>query len=430
MQFYSTRDKSLRADQRRAIMDGLAPDGGLYMPVEIPVLPDSFFKALPGMTLPEIGATVLGTFFGDGLSKAQIETMAADALNFPIPLVGIRERMATLELFHGPTMAFKDVGARCMARLLGTCVQQEDDHTYVLVATSGDTGSAVANGFHGVDGIRVIILYPSGKVSPVQEKQLTTLGGNVYALEVDGVFDDCQRMVKQVFSDPEMRKEFRLTSANSINVARFIPQSIYYFHGVGQMQGAEATVTIPSGNFGNLCAGLFAQRMGLNIRRFVAATNVNDVVPAYLQSGKYEPRASVATISNAMDVGAPSNFERILDLFDHDHARIAEVIHGYSFTDDETRSAIAKVFQEFNYLLDPHGAVGYLAMKKELADNGGMGFFLETAHPSKFPEVVEQATGLKVEIPERMQELMSREKKATRVPADEQALKDFMRALD
>ncbi|MCB0397033.1 MAG: threonine synthase [Flavobacteriales bacterium] len=431
MKFYSTRNRQHVVSQEQAIMEGLAGDGGLYMPESIPVLPSSFFENLKNVSLQEKGYEVIRAFFGDGLSDDEVQNIASEALDFDIPLVDVDDGIRTLELFHGPTLAFKDIGARFMARLLGHYVKGADQHTYVLVATSGDTGSAVANGFYGVDGIRVIILYPSGKVSPAQEKQLTTLGGNIHALEVDGVFDDCQRMVKEAFNDPFMRKSFRMTSANSINVARFIPQSIYYFHGVGQLPPSDdpTYVCVPSGNYGNLCAGLLARRMGLKIDKFIAATNANDVVPEYLETSVYTPRPSVKTISNAMDVGAPSNFERILELFNNDIEKIREVITGDRYSDEMTRKAIGEVFHKTGYRLDPHGAVGYLALKKSLSANRAQGFFLETAHPSKFPEVVEEVTGEKVPMPERLSKILEGKKQATSVPATLEALKDFMNNL-
>ena len=402
-------------------MKGLAPDRGLYMPETIGQLPTSFYKEIPGMNLTTIAQTVARKFFGEDIPQDELDTIVADTLSFAIPLRKVEENIWVLELFHGPTFAFKDVGARFMARMLSHFVKKEQEEVKVLVATSGDTGSAVANGFLGVEGIHVFVLYPSGKVSDIQEAQFTTLGKNITALEVDGTFDDCQALVKNAFMDEELNSQLRLTSANSINVARFLPQSFYYFHAWAQLMrhnpAAKAVISVPSGNLGNLTAGLFAKRMGLPVERFIAANNRNDVFREYLLTGNYSPRSSVQTIANAMDVGAPSNFDRILDLYGHDHRTITGDITAYRYSDEEICNTIRVTQQQTGYLLDPHGACGYLALKEGLQP-GESGIFLATAHPAKFKETVEECTGKPVTIPEDLAAFMQNKKESIELPND------------
>jgi len=400
---------------------GLAPDRGLYMPETIGQLPTSFYKEISGMNLTTIAQTVARKFFGEDIPQDELDTIVADTLSFGIPLRKVEENIWVLELFHGPTFAFKDVGARFMARMLSHFVKKEQEEVKVLVATSGDTGSAVANGFLGVEGIHVFVLYPSGKVSDIQEAQFTTLGKNITALEVDGTFDDCQALVKNAFMDEELNSQLRLTSANSINVARFLPQSFYYFHAWAQLirhnPAAKAVISVPSGNLGNLTAGLFAKRMGLPVERFIAANNRNDVFREYLLTGNYSPRSSVQTIANAMDVGAPSNFDRILDLYGHDHRTITGDITAYRYSDEEICNTIRVTQQQTGYLLDPHGACGYLALKEGLQP-GESGIFLATAHPAKFKETVEECTGKPVTIPEDLAAFMQNKKESIELPND------------
>jgi len=396
-------------------MNGLAPDRGLYMPAAIPILTRLQLEKIPGMNLTAIALTCSELLFGEDIPKAELAPIVEEAVNFDTPLVKVDEDLYALELFHGPTLAFKDVGARFLARLLGYYTRDLDRVVHVLVATSGDTGSAVANGFLNVPGIKVHVLYPSGGVTPLQEKQFTTLGGNISAVEVKGTFDDCQRLVKEAFLDEELPLQMTLTSANSINLARFLPQAFYYFRGWGQLvkegehggspaeRGREIIFSIPSGNYGNMTAGLVAREMGLPVHTFLSANNINDVVPTYLLTGKFNPRPSVATIANAMDVGDPSNFERILDLYNHDHGRVSEIMEGYSYTDSQIRTIIGKVFRASGYLCDPHGATGYQAAREYLDEHPDhTGIFLETAHPAKFVENVEAVTGQPVEMPERL----------------------------
>ena len=402
MKFYSTNNRNLVAGLREAVLQGLAPDNGLYMPEYIPRLPDDFFSSIGHRSMQEIAFTVSQSFVGEDVNDETLSGIVARAIQFDAPLVPIGDMIHALELFHGPTMAFKDFGARFMAGLLGHFAQDLNREITILVATSGDTGSAVANGFLNVPGTRVIVLYPKGKVSDIQERQFTTLGSNITALEVDGTFDDCQRMVKEAFLDSTLRSKLFLTSANSINIARLIPQSFYYFHAYAQLNSPDLPVVfaVPSGNFGNLTGGLIAKRMGLPVAKFVACTNVNDIVPEYLTSGAFNPRPSLHTISNAMDVGNPSNFARLLDMYDKDHARMAADITGMAFTDEETRAAMRAVYEERGYVLDPHGAVGYLGLKEYARQHGILaGVFLETAHPGKFREVVEATLNITLPLP-------------------------------
>lgn len=430
MKFYSTNNKNLTVDLRRAVTEGLAPDNGLYMPVTIPRLPDEFFRDIAGKSFREIGFEVSRNLLQGDLPDSELKKIVDHTIQFDAPLVEVEENIYALELFHGPTLAFKDFGARFMSQLLGYFARQQDREIIILVATSGDTGSAVANGFLGVPGTRVVVLYPSGKVSEIQEKQFTTLQQNVTALEVTGTFDDCQRLVKEAFLDAELRNRFFLTSANSINIARLIPQSFYYFYAFTQLKKNNFPVvfSVPSGNFGNITGGLFAKRMGLPIDRFIASTNINDIVPEYLSTGAFKPRASSSTMSNAMDVGNPSNFYRMLELFDGNFETLSRDIKGYSFTDKETSDAMRNVYANSNYVLDPHGAVGYLGLKKYLRDSNAQatGIFLETAHPSKFKEVVDDTLGRPIDIHPKLLEFMKRKKETIKATADFAEFKGFL----
>ena len=432
MRYYSTNGKAPLASLREAVVNGLAPDRGLYMPERIKPMPKAFFRDLPKLDLPETAFAVATNFFGEDVDPEALERIVYGALNFRIPVVEVSSRICSLELFHGPTLAFKDVGARFMARLLAYFNQDESREVNVLVATSGDTGSAVANGFLGVEGVRVFVLYPKGRVSPIQECQFTTLGQNITALEIDGSFDDCQALVKSAFMDPDLTDRMKLTSANSINVARFLPQSFYYFHGVGQMQqkgrGEDLVICVPSGNFGNLCSALFAVRMGLPVKRMIAANNRNDVFFKYLQTGQYIPRPSIATLANAMDVGDPSNFARILDLYDGDWNAIRAFLSGQSVDDDTILSTIRDCRWQTGYILDPHGACAYRALADGLRD-GENGLFCETAHPAKFKDTVEEATDQPVGIPGRLAAFMRGEKKSVPLPADFQAFKAYLSSI-
>ncbi len=427
MKYKSTNNKSEEVSFKDAVVKGLADDGGLFFPMEIPKLPESFFKRLPEMPISEIAYAFLKPYIGGELSDNELNTLLFDALDFDIPLVEVKQGVYSLELFHGPTLAFKDVGARVMARFLSKFADKNNKVT-VLVATSGDTGSAVANGFLNVEGIEVVVLYPKGMVSNIQEKQFTTLGKNITALEVKGTFDDCQRMVKEAFTDEDLTEKLQLSSANSINVARFLPQTIYYFYAYAQLKDKSKPVvfSVPSGNYGNLTAGLIAKQSGLPIQKFIASANINDVVPKYLKTGNYLARPSVSTISNAMDVGNPSNFVRILELYNHSWEKIKNDIRGYSFTDDETRRCISAVFNENNYLLDPHGAVAYLGLSEFMKTKDVNGIFLETAHPVKFNKTVEQQISVKVAIPERLQKSLSKEKQSIEIGNSLQDLKQVL----
>ncbi len=427
MNYYSTNKTAPLASFQEAVVKGLAPDKGLYMPETIQQLSPDFFGMIADLGLTDIAKTVAEAFFGGDIPKEQLDAIVTDTLNFDIPLKKIEEGIYVLELFHGPTFAFKDVGARFMARMLSYFVkEQQQEDVKVLVATSGDTGSAVANGFLGVEGIQVFVLYPAGKVSHIQEAQFTTLGQNIVALEIEGTFDDCQALVKASFMDEELNRQLNLTSANSINVARFLPQSFYYFHAYAQLMqqlSAEKVVfSVPSGNLGNLTAGLFAKHMGLPVHRFIAANNRNDVFWEYLHTGKYSPRPSVQTIANAMDVGAPSNFVRILDLYNHDHQAVSRDISSKRYNDEEIRTAIQNVWLTSDYLLDPHGACAYLALKEGLQP-GETGIFLATAHPAKFRETVEACIGSTISLPDRLAAFMQREKESYPLPNDFNLLK-------
>jgi threonine synthase len=433
MQYYSTSNASIKADFRQATIEGQAPDKGLYFPSLIPVLPKQFFNDIDNLPKEEIALKVIQPYVADSIPAAELQRIVEETIAFDFPLVPITESISTLELFHGPTLAFKDVGARFMSRCLGYFVKDEKKKVTVLVATSGDTGGAVANGFYNVDGVNVVILYPSGKVSATQEVQLTTLGSNITALEIDGSFDDCQQMVKHAFTDTDLRRRVFLTSANSINVARWLPQQFYYFFAYKQWKEKNnpPVISVPSGNFGNVCAGLLAYQSGLPISHFVAACNANDTVPQYLKSGVYEAKTSVATISNAMDVGNPSNFVRIMELFEQNLGSVKNILSSYSISDQETRNTIAKVFKDKDYVLDPHGAVAFLALQRYLETHPGQkGFFLETAHPSKFYDVIEPVIGQQVEIPEAIKVLMNKQKKTIKMRAnDDDALKSLLFTL-
>ena len=414
MKYFSTNKSVPEVSLMEAVTKGLAADNGLFMPIRIDEFEPKFFERIHRLSFQEISFEVAKKFFGEDVPEEILKEIVDHTINFDCPVVRVNDSIYSLELFHGPTLAFKDVGGRFMARLLGYFLKGFKKEVNVLVATSGDTGSAVANGFFQVPGIKVYVLYPKGLVSEIQEKQFTTLGNNITALEVDGTFDDCQRLVKSAFVDKELNKAMVLTSANSINVARFLPQAFYYFNAYARLQKAGITddlvFSVPSGNFGNLTAGLFAKLMGLPVKRFIAANNSNDIVYNYLQTGKYEPRESVATIANAMDVGAPSNFARILELYSHSHKSIAGDVVGYRFSDEEIRETMKQVYVEDNYMLDPHGAVGYRALKADLK-LGEVGVFLETAHPAKFTETVESVLGKgTVTLPEKLAAFMKGEK--------------------
>ena len=416
MKYYSTNYQAPDATLEEAVVRGLASDKGLYMPQIIKTLPQEFYDNIDTLSFQEIAYRVADAFFGEDVPADVLKSIVYDTLNFDVPLVPVTSTIYSLELFHGPTLAFKDVGARFMARLLGYFIRREGKkQVNVLVATSGDTGSAVANGFLGVEGIHVYVLYPKGKVSEIQEKQFTTLGCNITALEVDGTFDDCQALVKSAFMDGELNEHLLLTSANSINVARFLPQAFYYFYAYAQLKRAgkaeNVVVCVPSGNFGNITAGLFGKRMGLPVSRFIAANNRNDIFFQYLQTGVYTPRPSVATIANAMDVGNPSNFARVLDLYEESHAAICADISGATYTDEQIADTVRNVWKEYRYLLDPHGACGYRALQEGL-HQGEVGVFLETAHPAKFKDTVESIIGENIDIPEKLQTFMRGEKQS------------------
>lgn len=413
MKFYSLNDSHIKATFKEAVIAGIAPDKGLYFPESITPLPTDFFEHIDELSHHEIAFRAIHQFVSDDIPDTVLKEIIANTLDFDFPVVDIEENVGTLELFHGPTMAFKDVGARFMANCLGYFSQGETTEVTVLVATSGDTGGAVANGFLGVDGVNVVILYPSGKVSDIQKKQLTTLGQNIVAMEVDGTFDDCQRMVKTAFLDAGITDHKKLTSANSINVARWLPQLFYFLFAYKQAKskGKEIVFSVPSGNFGNICAGMVAQKLGMPVKHFVASTNVNNVVPKFMQKGIYEPMPSIATISNAMDVGDPSNFVRIRHLYQDDLATLQESLSSYSFTDQETKTAMKEVYAQTGYVMDPHGAVGYLGLKEfQKTHPNTFGIFLETAHPVKFLDVVEETLGLSLEIPAQIQKVMDKEK--------------------
>ena len=435
MKYYSTNGKAPMADLQKAVVKGLAEDRGLYMPERIDKLPKAFFENIQDMSFQDIAYNVASNFFGEDVNEDALQDIVFDTLSFDCPVVKVKDNIYTLELFHGPTLAFKDVGARFMARLLGYFLRRGGSEraanrtVNVLVATSGDTGSAVANGFLGVEGIHVYVLYPKGKVSPIQECQFTTLGKNITAIEVDGVFDDCQALVKSAFMDEELNKHMKLTSANSINVARFLPQAFYYFNAYARMKflglSDELVMCVPSGNFGNICSALFGHEMGLPIKRFIAANNANDVFYKYLQIGKYVPKASVQTLANAMDVGDPSNFARILNLYSQNgalveeatHHRICNLICGATYSDEQIKETMRQCYNETGYILDPHGACGYRALQENLKP-GEIGVFCETAHPAKFKEKVDDILNINIDIPARLRAFMEGEKQSVEMSKD------------
>ena len=438
MKYYSTNKQAPIASLEKAVVKGLAEDKGLYMPENIKKLPKEFFDNIDKMSFQEIACTVAEAFFGEDVEKAALDKIVCDTLSFDCPVVPVTDNIYTLELFHGPTLAFKDVGARFMARLLqyflkrevsGSKFQVSGSEVNVLVATSGDTGSAVANGFLGVEGIHVYVLYPKGKVSPIQECQFTTLGKNITAIEVDGVFDDCQALVKSAFMDADLNAHMKLTSANSINVARFLPQAFYYFNAYARMKALgkadNMVMCVPSGNFGNICAALFGHAMGLPIKRFIAANNANDIFYNYLQTGKYNPQPSKQTLANAMDVGDPSNFARIYDLYKGSHEAITSLISGATYKDDQIRATMQECYKETGYVLDPHGACGYQALKDLLKD-GETGVFCETAHPAKFKEKVDEILSADIEIPQRLQEFMKGTKQSIPMSKEFKDFKEFL----
>ena len=431
MRYYSTNGNAPIADLHKAVVKGLAEDRGLYMPEKIKQLPKDFFDNIDKMSFQEIAYTVADAFFGEDVEADALKKIVYDTLSFDCPVVKVKDDIYTLELFHGPTLAFKDVGARFMARLLQYFIRQENGkgQVNVLVATSGDTGSAVANGFLGVDGIHVYVLYPKGKVSPIQECQFTTLGKNITAIEVDGVFDDCQALVKNAFMDAELNQHMKLTSANSINVARFLPQAFYYFNAYARMKALgkadNLVMCVPSGNFGNICAALFGHEMGLPIARFIAANNANDIFYNYLQTGRYEPKPSKQTLANAMDVGDPSNFARIYNLYGKSHERISSLIGGATYSDEQIRQTMRQCYEETGYILDPHGACGYQALADGLKP-GEVGVFCETAHPAKFKEKVDDILGIDVDIPARLRAFMQGQKQSVPMTKDFADFKQYL----
>jgi threonine synthase len=429
LKYYSTNKLSPIVDFKEATIKGQAPDKGLYFPEVIPQVDRNLINNIADFSNEEIAFRVIKPYVGNTITDEKLFLIVSETVNFPIPLVKVNDNISSLELFHGPTLAFKDIGARFMSRCLGHFVKDDARKVTVLVATSGDTGGAVANGFFGVDGVEVVILYPSGKVSPVQEKQLTTLGKNIKALEVEGTFDDCQLMVKQAFTDKEINDKLFLTSANSINVARWLPQQFYYFFAYKQLSDKNnpPVISVPSGNFGNICAGILAMQSGLPVKHFIAACNANDIVTEYMQTQELKPKQAVATLSNAMDVGNPSNFIRILEIFHHQFPELKSKLSSYSITDAETVETIRQVYQQDNYLLDPHGAVGYLSLQRYLQNHSEQkGIVLETAHPVKFPDAVESCIGKSIEIPEAVQSIMDKEKKSVLIKADYNQFKEYL----
>ncbi|MGW8317305.1 MAG: threonine synthase [Bacteroidales bacterium] len=428
MYYYSTRNRQLKIGLREALLKGLASDKGLFMPAPVPILSRQELESMHGQSLTRIALKLSDLLFGDDIPEEELKQIVEEAINFDTPLVQVEKDLYALELFHGPTLAFKDVGARFLARMLGYYTRNMKEDIHVLVATSGDTGSAVANGFLGVPGIKVHVLYPSGLVTPLQEKQFTSLGENISALEIKGSFDDCQRLVKEAFMDMELRHRLTLTSANSINLARFLPQAFYYFRAWAQLDPSKRLFfSVPSGNYGNMTAGLMAREMGLPVHTFLSANNINDVVPSYLLTGKYAPRPSMPTLANAMDVGDPSNFERILDLFDQNHEWITNHMHGYSYSDHEIREIILRVYREFCYICDPHGATGYQAARTFLQEHQEYtGVFLETAHPAKFRESVEEVIGKTIDMPERLAAFANRDKESVLMEPEYSVFKSYL----
>ncbi len=431
MKLYSTNDLTHIVDLKTAVLKGLPDDNGLYMPSLIPSLSPDFISNIKNYTLAEIGYEVCKTLFDGYIVEQDLLGIIQRSITFPAPLVQLDKHTSVLELFHGPSMAFKDFGARFMAQLMGYFNKDEDKKLTILVATSGDTGGAVAAGFLNTPGIEVVILYPSGKVSDIQEMQLTTLGGNIKALEIDGTFDDCQALVKQSFLDKELTSKKRLASANSINIARLIPQSFYYFEAYKQLgnHSLDTVFSIPSGNFGNLTAGVFAQKMGLPVHKFLAATNINDIIPAFLQTGEYKPRPSQATVSNAMDVGDPSNYKRLADIFGQQGStwnNMKEMLQGYSYSDAQTTAAVKDIYERFGYTIDPHGAIGYLALREYADENEVNGVILETAHYAKFKDTMDESLGFETETPERLAALLDKKKVAVKMGVDYGAFKEWV----
>ena len=427
MKYYSLNNKAIKVSFQEAVIQGLAPDKGLYFPETIDQLPQSFFEDIENLSNEEIAFKTIKQFVGEEIPEAELKQIIAETLSFDFPLVQVEENVYSLELFHGPTMAFKDVGARFMSRCLAYFNRDKNQKNTVLVATSGDTGGAVASGFLGVKGVEVVILYPSGKVSDIQERQLTTLGQNITALEVDGVFDDCQDMVKKAFLDADLNYK-NLTSANSINIARWLPQMFYFFFAYKELKkyNKPLIVSCPSGNFGNICAGIMAKKLGLPLTHFVASTNANDTIPRFLENGIYDAKPSIATISNAMDVGNPSNFVRIQEMYDNDLSKFEKDFSSYTYTDEETKFAMKNIYTNSGYIAEPHGAVGYLGLKKELEKQpNSIGFFLETAHPIKFLDVVEPVLNVKLEIPKQIESVLGKEKVSIKIKSFDD-LKDFL----
>jgi threonine synthase len=428
MNYYSLNKKAPNSRFENAVVKGLAPDKGLYFPESITPLSKEFFENIDKLSYEEIAFETIKQFIGDEIPEDELKNIIKETLSFGFPVVKLNNSISTLELFHGPTMAFKDVGARFMARCLGYFNRDNNNEVTVLVATSGDTGGAVANGFLGVKGVNVVILYPSGKVSEIQEKQLTSLGQNIKALEVDGVFDDCQDMVKRAFLDEDLTSQMQLTSANSINVARWLPQLFYFIFAYKQLKNKHDDIvfSVPSGNFGNICAGMMAQQLGLPVKHFIASNNANNIVTQYLETKDYSPKPSIQTISNAMDVGNPSNFIRIQEIYKNNFDKLKNNLSSYSFSDEETKVAMKEIYEDTGYIADPHGAVGYLGAKAYLKENPNAHcIFLETAHPTKFLDVVEDVLDATVALPEQIQSVMGKEKEATKINSYEQ-LKSFL----
>ncbi len=427
MQFYSTNKKVPLVSFKEAVLKGLPDDNGLYMPASIPVFPGEFVQKLPSLSFSEIAYESARLIIEDEIGQNELRNLIGDAFNFDVPLINVQDNIHVLELYHGPTLAFKDFGARFMARVMGHFLKSDDREINILVATSGDTGSAVAQGFLGVEGINVTLLYPKGKVSKIQEQQLTTIGQNVTALEVEGTFDDCQHLVKTAFLDEELNQKLNLSSANSINIARLLPQSFYYTYAYSRLMNSSENIyfSVPSGNYGNLCGGLLAKKMGIPIAGFIAASNANDIVPSFLETQKFAPRVSIQTISNAMDVGNPSNFSRLKDMYDHDYQKIIADIKGISFNDEETKGLITEVYEKYNYLMCPHTAIGYGGIKDYLKP-GDAGIVLSTAHPCKFNDVVEPLISEQIYIPLRLQSIIEKEKQAISMTTKFADFKSFL----
>lgn len=426
MNFYSLKDKKHSSSFAQAMVNGLAPNEALYFPERIPVFSNDFFAGLHLMTLPDVAKQVLFPYVEGSLNESELEAIVAEVFNFEIPLVQVEEGIFALEIFHGPTLAFKDIGARFLAKSMQFL--KKNDTIRVLVATSGDTGSAVANGFLGIEGTEVIVLYPKGKVSELQQKQFTTLGQNIKPIAIDGTFDDCQRLVKSAFIDASLIGKMKLTSANSINVARWIPQSVYYYWAYAQLKNknTKLTITVPSGNLGNLTSGLLAKKTGLPVDHFIASSNQNNIVPEFLKSGVYTPKPSVSTIANAMDVGDPNNFPRLLEVYGKSYTDIKHDISGFAYTDDEIRNTIVNCYKENSYLLDPHGATGFAATKTYCKAHKGVGVFLETAHPGKFQEEVEKTLGERIVLPAKLQAFVERKATFEELPASYNAFKEYL----